>query len=342
MILIDSIFVQMGGAKVLLDYLIKNIENEKIDCFYLFDERCKDDYGFIPKERKLFLKASLLKRHIFYKENKLIFYKVLCFGNIPPTLKLNFPVITYFHQTLFLNIPDSVSFFIKMKIKLKTSILSFIKSNTDTWLVQSDFIRNRLASKFKINLADVKLMPFYPPLKNEIKNYKRRTDGFAYISQGGLHKNHSNLIEAFCSYFDEYKKGTLSITISNEFPELIEMIKIKNSLGYPIINYGIVKRDDLVEIYQTNKYLIFPSLGESFGLGLVEAIENGCNVIGSDLPYTYAVCNPSIVFNPLDIHDITRALATSQLDNVKETEQLVFNKIDDLILLLKGETTLQI
>lgn len=196
-------------------------------------------------------------------------------------------------------------------------------------------IKKRLASKYKIQLEDVKLMPFYPPFKNEVKHYNRKKDGFVYISNSGMHKNHLNLIEAFCKYFDEYQKGELHLTISDQFTELIQLIKAKKDLAYPIINHGFISRNDLVEIYQTNKYLVFPSLAESFGLGLVEAIESGCNVIGADLPYTYAVCNPSIVFNPLDVNDIKRAFVESQSDAVKETKQLVFNQIDELIALFK-------
>lgn len=335
MILIDSIYINNSGGKILLDYLVEEVEKRELDCFYLFDERCNDDFYFIPENRKLYLKASLLNRHEFFKKNEFKFSKVLCFGNLPPLIKLSVPVYTYFHQLLFLDVPKSVSFFNKMKIKLKTLILNSIKSNTNLWLVQSELVRKGLVSKYKIELEDVRLMPFYPPLKNDKNDDERKTDGFVYISNGGIHKNHLNLIEAFCRFFDENRKGELHITISENFSELLQLIKVKKDLGYPIINHGFINRNDLIEIYQTNEYLIFPSLAESFGLGLVEAIENGCKVIGADLPYTYAVCNPSIVFDPLDVNDIKRAMVESQTDNVKETEQLVFNQIDELIGLLK-------
>lgn len=335
MILLDSLYINNSGGKILLDYLVDEIEKNKLDCLYLFDERCKNDYSFIPNNRKVYLKASLIKRHQFYKKNKSKFSKVLCFGNLPPTLKLSVPVYTYFHQLLFLDVPKSISLLNKIIIKLKTLVLNLIRSNSNIWLVQTEITREKLALKYNIDLENVRLMPFYPPLKTDNKDYEQKTDGFVYISNGGMHKNHSNLIDAFCLYFDERKKGELHITINENFPELLELVKSKIDLAYPVINHGFIGRNDLIEIYQTNEYLIFPSLAESFGLGLVEAIENGCKVIGADLPYTYAVCNPSIVFDPLDVNDIKRSMVESQLDNVKETEQVIFNQIDDLILLLK-------
>jgi glycosyltransferase involved in cell wall biosynthesis len=335
MILLDSLYINNSGGKVLLNYLVATLEKEKINCFYLFDDRCSKDYGFVPKERKQFMKASLFKRHLFYKKNKHRFSKVFCFGNLPPTLKLSVPVFTYFHQPLFLSTPKSASIFIKLKLFLQTKVLNLIKSKTDVWLVQSDLIKTRLAQRYRIKLMHIKLIPFYPPLIGNSNDSYVRNEGFVYVSNGSQHKNHKNLIEAFCNYFDEFKRGVLHITVSEKFPELILLIERKINQRYPIVNHGFVDRNELIKLYQENKYLIFPSLAESFGLGLVEAIENGCDVIGADLPYTYAVCNPSIVFDPLDVKDIKRAMIESQSTEVKKTEQLVFNQIDDLIDLLK-------
>lgn len=335
MILIDSVYINCGGAKILLNYLIQTIEKKEILAYYLFDDRCKGNYAFIPESRKTFIKANLVNRHLFYSKNKNKFKKVFCFGNVAPTMSLNVPVYTYFHQTLFLEVPHSISLLDRMKMKFKTSVFSLFKSNTNIWLVQSEIIQKKLASKHDLNINNIKTMPFYPPLKNDKKEYKRRKDGFVYISLGGIHKNHQNLISAFCNYFEENQKGILHITIGEEFSDLINFIESKINHGFPIVNHGFVSRKSLVEIYNTNQYLIYPSLAESFGLAIVEAIENGCNVIGADLPYTYAVCNPSIVFDPLDIDDIKRALNDSQSNRVKKTDQLVFNQIEELIALLR-------
>src|SRR5690554_775744 len=114
MILLDSLYINDGGGKVLLDYLVENIEQSNIKCFYIFDKRCENDFLWIPDNRKVILKASLYKRHQFYRKNKLKFSKVLCFGNLPPTMNLNIKTYTYFHQPLFLEIPESVSILNRM------------------------------------------------------------------------------------------------------------------------------------------------------------------------------------------------------------------------------------
>ena len=84
-----------------------------------------------------------------------------------------------------------------------------------------------------------------------------------------------------------------------------------------------------------SEFVIYPSFSESFGLGIIEGIENGCKVIGADLEYLKSVCNPSLVFNPNSPFSIADALQKSLKNEIKETNQLVFNEIKQLINFLK-------
>lgn len=335
MILLDSLYINNSGGKILLDYLVETLETNNIPVFYLFDERCRGEFPQVPNRRKVFMKANLISRHSFYVRKKKKFSQVFCFGNLAPTISLDVPVYTYFHQLLFLDVPDSMSVVDKVKVNVKMMVLNALKANTNIWFVQSQQVKTRLASKYNVDIDDVRLLPFYPPLHNNLTDYDRRKDAFVYISSGSTHKNHSNLIEAFCKFYNEEGKGILHLTISEEFTELLEVINSKIQAGYPITNHGFVKRYDLIKIYQSSAYLIFPSLAESFGLGIVEAIENGCKVMGADLPYTYAVCKPSLIFDPLDVDDMVKAFKESQGDDVKPTVQLMFNQINQIVKLLE-------
>ncbi|MDP2455206.1 MULTISPECIES: hypothetical protein [unclassified Kaistella] len=165
MLLLDSLYINNSGGKILLEYLVEQLEKNKIPVFYLFDERCKDDFQNVPKRRKVYLKANLLNRHHFYRRKGGTFSQVLCFGNLAPTIPLKVPVYTYFHQTLFLETPDTLSIINKIKFKIKRMVLDSIKSNTNIWLVQSANIKKGLMSKFELTKSQVKVMPFYPPLK---------------------------------------------------------------------------------------------------------------------------------------------------------------------------------
>jgi hypothetical protein len=78
--LIDALYVNNGGGKELLDYLVENTRNFS-DVHFLLDERVRGQYDFLPSHRVFFLEGSLIKRHEFYLRNGSKFKIVLCFGN---------------------------------------------------------------------------------------------------------------------------------------------------------------------------------------------------------------------------------------------------------------------
>lgn len=335
MLLIDALYVNNGGGKILLNYLIENLEKSNIQVYYLLDQRLKFDRFFIKDTNTvLFLKPSLISRYFFYKKNSNLFSKVLCFGNIPPSIKLTVETYTFFQQALFIEIPSNTDFFKIISINLKVFVLKQLKKNTRNWIVQSQNVKNGLVGKYKLNSSHVHLIPFYPPLKN--LNFKFRSkNSYIFVSDGWQYKNHNALLDAFCLFYDHFKIGQLLLTISDKFINLTERISNLQKMGYPIVNLGILKRDDLAAVYSQVEFLVFPSLVESFGLGIVEAIENGCKIIGADLPYMHAICKPSIIFNPNCTYDIFTAFVESLNPNVKDTIPKVKNEIQTLINILK-------
>ncbi|PKF74307.1 glycosyltransferase [Chryseobacterium sp. PMSZPI] len=337
MILIDAVFINNGGGKILLDYLYDKItENNLHQYLFLIDERLRDEYKEKnnPNIELIFIKG-FSERCKFYN-NKINFSKVLCFGNVPPNKRLNCKVYTYFHQLIYLNIPKEFSFVEKIKFRFKINILRLFKKNTDVWITQNNLTKDSLSRKFKITVSDIEVLPFYPPITGEGK-YSRNENSFLYVSNANPHKNHKNLINAFCNFFDQYNIGILTLTVNNTFPEIIELINDKIKKGYPINNVGFVTREALYKEYQSHQYLIFPSLAESFGLGLVEAIENNCKVIVSDLPFAHQVCVPSIAIkNPFGEQEILQAMISGiQYEKIPFSEQKIHDEIEKLLKLIK-------
>lgn len=334
MILIDALYINNSGGKVLLDYLIEELEKTDKEVFYLLDERIQKEKLQLKKNKVIYLKASLIKRRNFYKENKNKFSSILCFGNLPPNIKTSAKVYTYFHQLLFLDLPKEMSFISKKIYYIKTRFLNAFKKNTDYWLVQTELVKEKLSKKYAIPESNILIIPFYPPFTSEVKTNIGKEHQYIYVSNVSKHKNHLRLIEAFAKFYDKHKKGKLILTIPDDATEILNLINVKVNQGYPVENIGFVDRNSLCQLYTESEYHIFPSLTESFGLGLVEAIENGCKIIGADLPYTYAVCKPSLVFNPLEVDSITEALSLSLQKNTINSESKVKNEINTLISLL--------
>lgn len=336
MLLIDALHIHNSGGKILLDYLIESLRNSNIRVYYLLDKRLKGDYTFLTNRNVFFAKANFINRLIFYMRNKNKFLKVFCFGNIPPPINLQAETFTYFHQKLFLQIPDEISLINKQTLHLKSNVVKYLSKNTDSWIVQTSLMKQSLLKKYNIAEQKILVVPFYPPLKNlNKKQIRRKPYTYLYVSTNNPHKNFKNLINGFKLFYDKHKTGELHLTLINDNSKIINEIKALISNGYPIINHGFIDRRTLSILYLKSEYLIYPSLMESFGLGIIEGIELGCKVIASDLPYTHAVCNPSIQFNPRSSLSISNSFYKSLKDNQKQTEQLVHNEINSLIDILK-------
>ena len=139
------------------------------------------------------------------------------------------------------------------------------------------------------------------------------------------------MIEAFCKAYDETRQGKLVLTVSEAYPNVISLINQKIMQGYPIENIGFVDRKTLTKKYAESQYVIFPSLAESFGLGLIEGILLGCKIIGADLPYTFAVCEPSLLFDPFNIKSIKQAIIQANNNELNKSILKINNEINQLI-----------
>lgn len=334
MILIDALYINNSGGKVLLDYLMMELEESNIQIYYLLDKRIELNHIPVKSSNKVnFIRSSFLRRHQFYMQNKKSFNKTFCFASLPPSIKIESEVYTYFQQLLYLRVTEENSFVNKFIISIKSRISRYLKKNTNFWIVQSDSVKGSLSSRYKINTDKIFTIPFFPPLISEHFTVKE-SNKFLYVSEGHPHKNHVRLIDAFSIFYRQYHTGELHLTVSFENLYLCDKINNLKNSGIPIINHGFQKREMLIQLYQTSEFLVYPSLAESFGLGIIEGIENGCTIIGADLPYMYSACEPSVVFDPKSVNDIAKAFEKAIYKDFKPSRQLLFNEINKLIELL--------
>lgn len=334
MILIDAIYINNGGGKVLLDYLIQELEKTDLEIFYLFDDRIKEFYQIKTTNHVIYQDSSIKKRLDFYKLYRNTFDKVFILGNIPPLCKIKATVYCYFHNAIYLNVPSDFGVKEKLLYILKIFIIKLTKKNVDKWLVQTNFIAELLASKFNIKIENIDILPFFPPLVFN-KTIERKKNTFLYVSNAQANKNHKRLISAYSNIFKEYPDSELLVTVGKEYPKVLDLITNVKKDNVSISNLGFLKREMLPSIYQQTEYLIFPSLSESFGLGIVEAISMGCKVLVADLPYAYSVCKPSLFFNPLDVKSIENVFREAIKGDIPISKSLVNDEIIKLINLLK-------
>lgn len=338
MLLIDALYICTGGGLRLLNYLLDSLEKNSIDYHLICDERCS--HVFMDIKGKTVLKPSLFSRNNFYKRNRSSFSSVFCFGNIPPSIKLNVPVYTYFHNINLLTLNQTKGLMDFFKSWLKREIYRKYRKNTDFWLVQTENTATVLSLRLYEVRSKIRLYPFYY-LPKELILLKKVMHGGDYVFVGDYYngaKGHDDLLDSWEILFNRGYNLRLHLTIDKSNEKVCKRIEEMNERGINVVNHGTIPFDKVVDLYAKSKALVYPSHNESLGLGIVEAITAGCDVLASDLPFTHSICVPSRVFNPYSPDSIADAIIKYEEGEYSKSELIVRNQIDELIgLLVKNE-----
>ena len=328
LLIINAFNIKNGGGKNLLEYFISNTSFEKI---ILIGNKVNQDLKVHNNVIK-FLKAKNYL-HAFFICLKLVSkdeIKVLNFGNLP------FPKVikhqyTLFHriQLTYLNRAKShkkmLSFFVQR------SLIKILSKET-IWIVQSKIVKLNFIASF--GECEIFIMPFFSKeLPVNIKWSFSESMDIVYFSNAASHKNHNKLFQAW-EISRVPKKARLIVSLTElEYKRLTANLNSTDG----IVNVGWLKKEKMMLILSNCRATIYPSLYESFGLGLVEAANLGCPIYASNLPFVHEIINPSGVFNPKNIYSIKTSieniyknedkLKKSRLivnDNLKQIEKLIY------------------
>lgn len=326
MLLVDALYINYGGALSLLRYLVETLQEKQIEFYLLADDRCRGEFDTLAYIE--YRRASLSERRDFYKHHENDYSSVFCFGNVPPPICLKVPVYTYFHNINMLTLSDCRDKNQLIKFWLKRAFIKHYRKNTDEWFVQTSNTANELIRHLGVPSDKVRLYPFYKlPKFPEVEG--QRTD-YIFVGEYSGSKGHKEILEAWKLLHQKGIDKTLHLTVSLG-DEFLNDLQQAIDEGVNIINHGYIPLKQLSQLYMKSKATIYPSYNESFGLGLVEAMEAGCDVIGADLPYTHAICKPSEVFNPNQVETIVDAIIRYEDGNSSKTSLLVTDMIDEMI-----------
>lgn len=329
-ILIDALHINTGGALMILNHLVNKLVSREIDFVILKDNRCPK----LDSEEKIHKLISLSSdnrtRNNFYKNHQKDFHSILCLGNIPPGMKMPSPVYTYIHNVSILEIPSTYPFQWKIKNILKRYYIKYLAKYTDKWIVQTSHTASLVKKHLPCKGKDIHIFPFYHVNDRMNKTDRNRRTDYTFIGEHTNAKGHEYLLEAWIKLSKTGFDKTLHLTVGSPTfkPEVDKAIKC----GAKIVNHGHISFDEVVEVYNMSKAIIYPSLNESFGLGIVEAVESGCDVIGADLPYLHSICSPSLVFKPASADSIVEAVLKYETkENIRKTVLSAKDMADDLI-----------
>ncbi len=167
--------------------------------------------------------------------------------------------------------------------------------------VISEFSKNELIKKFKINPYKIKIIP------NCVSDKFQKTDRQFNSAEPNIlvvgtkeNKNLDRIIEAL-------KNIKCKVFIIGKLSESQHNKLIDYKLKFE--NFHNLEFDKLVSIYKESDLLLFPSLYEGFGIPILEAQATGIPVITSNLqPMNYVAGEGAMTVNPFNVFDISEAV----------------------------------
>lgn len=342
MILIDAIYVNSGGGKALLEYLIDTIiiKGQKSNFFFLIDYRLRSKHLENKNIKFTIIKPSENERKRFYLRYSKNFETFFCFGNVPPPIRVPIKFVYIYFQNILLIRNKNTGYNIgnRIKIFLKTTYIKAKDRANYSWIVQTSEVKRTLMKRLKVEPDRVFIIPFFQENLFKKCNFQLTENNkrFLYVADGSKQKNHKKLLEAW-NIINTKKLVDLELhlTVPEQSGRLFNIINEFINKGCNIINHGCCSSDQIYKLYERCNYLIFPSLAESFGLPLIEAALAGCQVIASDLPFVHTIIKPLWAFDPHDANNIANVVLNID-DNspAQRTEIKVENQISDLVNLL--------
>lgn len=342
MILIDAVYINTSGGKILLEYIIESIflGDSKDIYYFLIDSRLESNkMPLIPEGRLSIINASELVRRSFYQKELSRFDSIFCFGNVPPPIKIiNKPVYIYFHNSLFLDYQGkNYGILARSIFRLKRIYINYLLNKNYWWIVQTKSMKSLLNKRIGVKIDKIKVLPIFN-VESKLglnKQLKENMSNYLYVADGVAQKNHQLLLRVWETIFEKYKLGlTLHLTVPFKYQELCKQINSLVEKGVKIVNHGYCSSKQIESLYEICNYFLMPSLSESFGLPLIEAAKAGCEIIAADLDYVYDVVHPMSVFNPYDDVDLLKCIIDSQKTKAGSTELIVKNEIENLLILL--------
>ena len=213
-------------------------------------------------------------------------------------------VYIYFHNELLLDTHNIKMSLLKRSIFLLKKSYIYNRNNNYNWVVQTDHMKCLLTDKLRISHNKIDKFPIYSEMDLKVK--KNNLNTFIYPTSNNPHKNNEFLIKAFISAAKKTNQQ-IELKITIEKSDLkVTKVPIPNNLKVEYI--GFIDHERLLKIYKSSKFLIFPSLKESFGLPLIEGIQYGCLILAPDLNYVNELICPAYKFDVKDINSISKSI----------------------------------
>lgn len=251
-----------------------------------------------------------------------------CTSNTAP-LFLDIPLITTLHDIIYMEssylkiLKSSATTYQKFGNVYRKMVVPKVVKNSKKIITVSHFEKNRIGEFFEMN-SDNRLEAVYNGVSTHFKvvtdtlELKRVKDlynlpekYFFFLGNTDPKKNTKGTLKAFSDFLKQtqldYKLVMLDYDRS-ELEKLLDEIGDKELIN-KIILTGYVINTDLPAIYSQSKIFLYPSLRESFGIPMLEAMGCGVPVITSNTSSMPEVAEDAAhIIDPFKPEEITQGI----------------------------------
>ena len=159
--------------------------------------------------------------------------------------------------------------------------------------------------------------------------------GLSILVTIDLTKNHTRLLDAWGQLKQkENLTPRLHVTIPPTNQQLISQIEQLKMEGVQIQNHGTLSHEAALDLTARSTFVVFPSLLETIGLGLIEGVLLECKILAPEDRAFHEIVMPSAVFDPLDTKSIMVTVAKACTSSLPVSRVRLKNQIKELVKLL--------
>jgi len=200
----------------------------------------------------------------------------------------------------------------KLKHQAYLKVLAHGVRESRDILVPSQFVKDDLLANYKVSENKIKVT--YEGLGNEFNGVRPTKPANApsnfllYVGNSYPHKNVEFLLKVLVKI--QIKESLVVYGPEDFFTTRLKRLVTRLGLGDKIIFMKHQTEAELIWLYAHAKALVLPSLGEGFGLPVVEAARFNCPQVLSNLPVFREIAPPGTVFfDPRDELSLAQQLS---------------------------------
>jgi glycosyltransferase involved in cell wall biosynthesis len=259
-----------------------------------------------------------------------------CTSNTAPFFT-DIPLITILHDIIYMEssylkiLKSSASTYQKFGNIYRKLVVPRVLRKSKKVITVSHFEKNRIAEFFGIK-GDDKLDAIYNGVSEHFKpitdlkelkrvkaKYNLPDKYFFFLGNTDPKKNTKGTLKAFSDFLKQTQSNYKLVMLDYDYAELNKLLVEINDINLfnNIVLTGYVINTDLPAIYAQCDVFLYPSLRESFGIPMLEAMSCGVPVITSNTSSMPEVSgNAAHIINPFNPEEITQGLIKILNDEV--------------------------